>query len=303
LTAPDPDFRRSSTPAVNPAGVGARETMHLVLSLFPGIDLLGRAFHAAGFAVVKGPDVLWDEQIENFHVPPGRFDGIIGGPPCTEYSDANRRRRTEEGDRLVREFLRVVDESRPTWFLMENVRNVPDVQLSQYQVQRVDVIDTDFGGRQRRLRHIQFGHVEGWIIRPLRTPPAWSVTPVATLTTAPAGPGDRHGRRCAKQGFPTLPLRTLTPAARRRVIGNGVPFNTGLAVARAVTAAGPVTPWDCHCGCGRQVNPPQRLATDACRQRSSRRRRGHARAITLEAAADRTVTAARSHLTTDDTEK
>ena len=51
----------------------------LILSLFPGIDLLGRGFEAESFAVVRGPDLLWGGDIRSFHVPPGRFDGIIGG--------------------------------------------------------------------------------------------------------------------------------------------------------------------------------------------------------------------------------
>ena len=53
--------------------------MQLVLSLFPGIDALGRAFSLVGYSVVLGPDLLWDSAIETFHVPPGRFDGVIGG--------------------------------------------------------------------------------------------------------------------------------------------------------------------------------------------------------------------------------
>jgi DNA (cytosine-5)-methyltransferase 1 len=256
--------------------------MQLILSLFPGVDLFGRAFHQAGHAVVLGPDLLMDTRIEDFHVPPGRFNGVIGGPPCTNYSDANRRRDTEEGDRLVRHFLRVVDEARPDWWLMENVRNVPDVKLRHYHVQRLDCLDLDFGGRQTRLRHIQFGHRDGWIIRPVRTSSPRRVTPVPTLTTAPAGPGDRHCRRCEKQGFPTLPLRTFTPTARRRAIGNGVPFAIGLSLARAVTCAGPVTAADCVCLCGRQVEPPRSHATAACRKRMERRRRGHTRVITLD---------------------
>jgi DNA (cytosine-5)-methyltransferase 1 len=54
----------------------------LVLSLFPGIGLLDRAFKAEGFTVVLGPDVLWGGDIREFRPPAGRFDGIIGGPPC-----------------------------------------------------------------------------------------------------------------------------------------------------------------------------------------------------------------------------
>lgn len=57
----------------------------LVLSLFPGVDLLGRAFEELGFCVVRGPDPLWGGDIHNFHPPP-RFEGIIGGPPCQRFS-------------------------------------------------------------------------------------------------------------------------------------------------------------------------------------------------------------------------
>ena len=60
--------------------------MQVVLSLFPGIGLLDRAFEERGFSVVRGPDVLWGGDIANFHVPPGRFDGVIGGPPCKRFS-------------------------------------------------------------------------------------------------------------------------------------------------------------------------------------------------------------------------
>lgn len=256
--------------------------MELVLSLFPGVDLLGRAFEAAGFCVVRGPDKILDQRIEDFHAPAGKFDGIIGGPPCTEYSDANRHRNPDEGDRLVRHFLRVAAEARPEWFLIENVRNVPDVQLRHYTVQRLDAYDLEFGGRQSRLRHIQFASRDGSVIRPVRTNGTRPVTPVPTLTTAPSGPGDRHCRRLAKQGFGDLPLRTFTPTARRRVIGNGVPWTIGHAFALAVSQRGPVTAHDCICGCGRRVTPPRTQATVSCRQRMSRRRRGHNRTITLD---------------------
>jgi DNA (cytosine-5)-methyltransferase 1 len=54
----------------------------LVLSLFPGLDGLGLAFELEGFTVVRGPDVLWGGDIRRFSPPAGRFEGIIGGPPC-----------------------------------------------------------------------------------------------------------------------------------------------------------------------------------------------------------------------------
>lgn len=57
-----------------------------VLSIFPGIDLLGRAFEEEGYTVVRGPDPLWGGDIRNFHVPAGVFEGIIGGPPCQHWT-------------------------------------------------------------------------------------------------------------------------------------------------------------------------------------------------------------------------
>ena len=220
-------------------------------------------------------------RIEDFHAPSGRFHGVIGGPPCQNYSDANRHRDTAEGDRLVGHFLRVVNESRPAWFLMENVRAVPTVQLPGYHVQRLDLTDCECGGRQKRLRHVQFGTPRGFaeIIRPLRTSDARPVTPPVLCRMA--GKNDRHSRRVARQGSPPLPLRSLTSAARARAIGNAVPWAMGLALARAVTARSSVTADDCVCLCGRQVTPPARHATAACRKRMERRRRGHGRTLAI----------------------
>jgi len=63
-------------------GEGGGMSQQLVLSLFPGIGLLDSAFEEVGFCVVRGPDLLWGGDIVRFHPPAGRFDGVIGGPPC-----------------------------------------------------------------------------------------------------------------------------------------------------------------------------------------------------------------------------
>lgn len=65
--------------------------MELVLSLFPGIDILGRGFESLGFCVVRGPDKMWDSHIEDMHLPSGRFDGVIGGPHLALVRFGNRR--------------------------------------------------------------------------------------------------------------------------------------------------------------------------------------------------------------------
>jgi len=57
-------------------------TSELVLSLFPGIDILGRGFEDEGFCVVRGPDLLWGGDIRNFHTPPGKFEASSPGHPA-----------------------------------------------------------------------------------------------------------------------------------------------------------------------------------------------------------------------------
>ena len=107
----------------------------LVLSLFPGIGLLDRAFEEEGFCVVRGPDLLWGGNVKTFHAPAGAFEGIIGGPPCQRFSPLqhlvryNREKNGGQGyaeaENLIPEFERIVQESQPPWFLMENVPQAP----------------------------------------------------------------------------------------------------------------------------------------------------------------------------------
>lgn len=106
---------------------------NLVLSIFPGIDLLGRAFEKEGYCVVRGPDIIWGGDIKGFHPPPSIFQGIIAGPPCQFYSEAAMHLRKPEKDMLP-EFERVVNEAKPYWFLMENTRRVREVKVDGYFV-------------------------------------------------------------------------------------------------------------------------------------------------------------------------
>lgn len=99
----------------------------LVLSLFPGLDLLGRGFELEGFSVVRGPDIIYGGDIRRFHVPAGRFDGVIAGSPCPDFSRARRAPPSGLGLELLAEFVRVVREASPAWWWLENV---PAVDLS-----------------------------------------------------------------------------------------------------------------------------------------------------------------------------
>ena len=102
----------------------------LVLSLFPGIGLLDMAFEEEGFCVLRGPDLLWGGDIRRFHPPAGKFDGVIGGPPCQAFGHLGSVNRSRWGmdsvlPNLIPEFERCVIEAEPIWFLMENVLSAP----------------------------------------------------------------------------------------------------------------------------------------------------------------------------------
>jgi len=246
-----------------------------VLSLFPGIDIFGRGFEQEGFCIVRGPDVLWGGDIRRFHPPAGRFEGIIGGSPCQDFSRARRAPLTGEGLELLGEFVRVVEAARPEWFLLENVPTVPTVTVAGYRVQRLDLDARECGLRQRRLRHFQFGSADGKVIIVQRVLPLAD----ANEKTCMATEGRRQHRRtwadfCELQGLPrNFDLPGLTKAARYAAVGNGVAVPVARVLADAIKRA---VPWHtvrlCACGCGRRLTPKQIAATPACRKRLERRR-------------------------------
>jgi DNA (cytosine-5)-methyltransferase 1 len=228
----------------------------LVLSLFPGIGLLDMAFEQEGFTVVRGPDVLWGGDIRRFHPPAGKFDGVIGGPPCQRHSTAAPIRRGLPADCLISDFERCVTEAEPMWFLMENVRRAPIPNVPGYEVASYLVNNRWFGQEQQRLRRFSFGFRGPRV--PLLIEPAIKMA-AKVLRTVTASDGKRNGRgtnlssrretltgqvlsfaeTCAAQGLPAdfLAKSPLTKEGRYRVVGNGVPLPMGRAIARAVREA------------------------------------------------------------------
>lgn len=243
----------------------------LVLSIFPGIDLLGMAFEEVGFCVVRGPDLLWGGDVRRFHPPAGRFDGVIGGSPCQDFSSARRDPATGNGLEMVGEFVRVVAEAAPDWWLLENVPGVPDVEVSGYSWQRLDVRASDYGSPQRRLRHVQFGSRSGAVlVLPERNSSIEETAP-AVMASDSVTPWEVFA---ARQGLPAGYDLPFTVTAKRRAVGNGVPLPLGRALADAVVNMVPAdTVTLCGCGCGRVVTPPARFGGSACRMRMLRRRR------------------------------
>src|SRR3990167_9763680 len=236
----------------------------LVLSLFPGIGLLDMAFEAEGFCVVRGPDLLWGGDIKRFHPPPGKFDGVIGGPPCQAFSrlvHMVRQNGYRVAENLIPEFERCVNESKPDWFLMENVPEAPVPIPTGFAVEHFVLNNRWVGGEQRRVRRFSFGSCGLSLKRFIEFVPLETVNESLTvcakggyrqvpvkmlsglkmkrsrfLDTATAG-GLKE--MCRLQGLPEdfLSHAPFTVTGKQSAIGNGVPLPMGRAIAKAVRQA------------------------------------------------------------------
>lgn len=247
----------------------------IILSIFPGIDLLGRAFEEHGACVVRGPDLLWGGDIRDFDPPAGKFDGVIGGSPCQDFSNARRSPPTGEGLELLNEFVSCVCAAQPDWFLLENVVGVPDVSAQGYTMQRFFLNARECGARQNRPRRFQFGSLDG--VGVVIPPPAKLAVPAERCCMA--SEGERKERRswedfCELQGLPrSFTLPGLTRGASYAAVGNGVPLAMGRVLAAAIHRRHDTQSLRvCICGCGRVPTSNAIHASAACRKRMQRAR-------------------------------
>jgi DNA (cytosine-5)-methyltransferase 1 len=226
--------------------------------------------------VVRGPDLIWGERVEDFTCVPWRFDGIVGGSPCQDFSRARRSAPSGQGKALIEHFLRVVCDSAATWFLLENVPSVPDVSIEGYQIQRLNLEGSDCGMRQRRNRCFQFGTRDATcLVLPRKDTPARATAPTCMATE-----GKRTTRRqwsdfCQLQGLPAdFDLPGWSLGAKYSAVGNGVPIPMARVIAAAIRDRQMLGCFrTCACDCGRLVDGQKTYATPACRKRMERRRR------------------------------
>lgn len=209
-----------------PTGSGANCLMtSLVLSVCPGLDVLGMGFEDAGFCVVRGGDPMFGQRgIKTFHPPAGRFDGVIGGPPCQMWAQShNLAGNKAEQVNLIPDFERVVHEAQPSWFLMENVTGAPLPQVEGYEAQSHKIYAWELGNPQRRYRRFTFGsrNGEAMIMWPHGAKP-----PRGSLTLTAKHNGARMPRQ--RDAMPLIEcedgmknLYTLTGTPRVHVNRNG----------------------------------------------------------------------------------
>ena len=245
--------------------------MTLVLSVFPGIDILGLGFEMEGFVVVRGPDPMWGRlhDVRRFHPPAGVFNGVIGGPPCQAHSKLAAVVQARYGEGavaadLIPEFARIVREAHPAWFLMENVPDAPAPEVSGYAIHSFTLnlrhldAGNGLGHVQHRQRRFWFG-VPGTRLVDLRSFLPYAVLESPHFAPAVLASGAFKGRRRghirlnAKRGPSRatvqegLELQGLprdffegtpfTVKGQQTLIGNAVPLPMARALARAVRRA------------------------------------------------------------------
>jgi DNA (cytosine-5)-methyltransferase 1 len=164
----------------------------ILVDLFTGCGGFSLGAHRAGFAVASAYDIdatLTSSFAANFPntklvladistvlgagvlaAAGGRVDGIFGGPPCQGFSDIGRRDVNDPRRQLLGHFFRLVNEVRPKFFVMENVkglaysdaREVLNDALAQlggrYAVMGPTLLDAaDFGAATKRKRLFVIG--------------------------------------------------------------------------------------------------------------------------------------------------
>jgi len=261
----------------------------LILSLFPGLDLLGCAFENFGYCVVRGPELFLGQDIRKFTPPPNLFWGVIGGPPCQDFSQLRRTAPTGYGLEMLSQFARVVCQARPQWWLMENVPRVPDLKIDGYYWQRID-INQGWYETVTRLRHYQFGSMTPRLLNI----PRGEILP--HCDGAALASDDRPLNKLLQiQGLPPTFADKLTfnngispfkKAGIKTMVGNGVPLSVGKILASEIKNIFEASPLPtqatfngnhkilnrCLCPCKRSITPPQTYYDYACRKRMERRR-------------------------------
>lgn len=149
-----------------------------ILSLFDGISCARVALERAGIEVEQYyayeidkyaiqisqknyPDIFHKGDVKSFNGPLDNlwegWDLLIGGSPCQDLSIAKKNRKGLDGDRssLFWEYVRILNEVKPKYFILENVASMPK-EAKQIITEALGVepimIDASLVSAQRRKR-------------------------------------------------------------------------------------------------------------------------------------------------------
>ncbi|MBQ9182351.1 MAG: DNA cytosine methyltransferase, partial [Neisseriaceae bacterium] len=158
-----------------------------LISLFAGCGGLDLGFEKAGFNISVANEfdkTIWETYEKNHHthlikkdikqVSSNEFpdcDGIIGGPPCQSWSEAGSLRGIDDPKgKLFYEYIRILRDKKPKFFLAENVKGmmaerhnqavkniVQEFEQSGYDLHIILLNAADYGVAQDRKRVFYIG--------------------------------------------------------------------------------------------------------------------------------------------------
>lgn len=158
-----------------------------IISLFSGAGGLDLGFEKAGFEIVAANEydkTIWATYEKNHSAPLIKgdirdissdafpdCDGIIGGPPCQSWSEAGSLRGIDDPrGQLFYEYIRILNDKKPKFFLAENVKGMMANRhseavegiVSQFETAGYDVFiklvnAADYGVAQDRKRVFYIG--------------------------------------------------------------------------------------------------------------------------------------------------
>ena len=160
-----------------------------IVSLFTGAGGLDLGFEKAGFKIIWANEFdksIWETLELNFphtkldkrsivNIKSGEIpkaDGIIGGPPCQSWSEAGAGRGiNDKRGQLFHDYIRLLKEKQPKFFLAENVSGILNPKHSEaftniieefknagYEISQKLLNTNDFNVPQDRKRVIIIGY-------------------------------------------------------------------------------------------------------------------------------------------------
>ena len=99
-------------------------------------------------------DLTWNDSALHAHLRP-KIDLLIGGSPCQGFSFAGKHLDFDDPrSKLFFEFVKLMDETKPRWFLLENVRMKEESQdiISRYMGVQPQEINSSLVSAQNRKR-------------------------------------------------------------------------------------------------------------------------------------------------------
>lgn len=122
-------------------------------------------------------DIKGSEILDRIGLKKGELTLVSGGPPCQGFSTVNGKSRFLENpkNKLFVQFVRIIDELAPTWFIMENVTGLLSMDSGRvkeaifkafkdigYTIDAKVLNAVDYGVPQNRKRAIFIGNKEGY---------------------------------------------------------------------------------------------------------------------------------------------